>query len=269
MRFVYQESSKLNPTIKDVLKRIGTAIAEISDMLDEDYFLIDGMRHYLVLKKQELIPKNYIFIDSGYFGNFGRGVEYLRMVPNAMHPKNLEVKKGDIEAFLGDYDIKNETSYLDMFCAKPEFKNSRVALLIPPSRKYCRIEKIKAEAWVEAVTDSIIKKSFDSVHVRKKSSSRADRMVYNPIWKDLEGKRALICHSSITSIDAMLYGIPFADLGDGPVIHLSHSLENLKKSIPHSQDAVIDTFDRLLFYQCQIKDFESKLLEIMDFHQSL
>ena len=214
-------------------------------------------------------PQNYIFVDSGYLGNFRDKVKYTRMIPNAMHPPDYDVPRGEIFSFLRGYDKYYETEYLKMLENQYDYSAYNGAIIIPPSRKYCFLEEIDPVRWAQVVEYVEYSSYFDSFYVRKKSKDREERMLHNPIYNDMSEKSALICHSSIASVDALLYGMPFIDLGAGPLVHMSSNKKSLSRNKFHSQEQIVDALNKLLFYQCVPFTFKKKLLEIMHFYECL
>lgn len=268
MNFVYEELCVFNSNIKKALAEIGAKSIELELVNDNDFFIVNGMRHLLTIKKRKInMPKKYIFIDSGYFGNFGRSIKYIRIIPNALHPKYLDVPKGNIVDFLRAEDAIRKTKYVSILNKRRKFRRSNGGILIPPSKKYAALYGVDVQSWTDEVIANYNDEFSERLLIRTKERSREERMVINPIWNDLENKRFLICYSSLTSIDALMYGIPFIDLGNGPIMHLSSTKEDIDNGYMHDQEFIIDTFNSLLFYQCPSANFAEKLYEIMSFYK--
>lgn len=262
---------KFDLILSEEFKKAGIALYTGGPIGNDDYMLISGMRQMLFLRKKKVKFKNFLFLDTGYFGNFNGLLNTIRVIPNNLHPNSLNVPtEGDIQEFLHRYDQENETTYLDRLNADYSYQEFSTALIIPPSEKYCRYHKMDKEKWIQkTLKPKSFRKTFDDFEIRDKTKNKVERFHNNPITEAMKNKRALICYSSLTSIDAAILGLPFIDTGDGPIKSLSSSFKSIKMGLPVDKEKTIDAFNKLMFYQADLNSVGEKLLEIVDFHKEL
>lgn len=271
MKFCYREDSCFKVAVFEKFRKAGIRRISSLDERGQDYLLINGMKDFISIRKElGEIPSKYVFIDSGYIGNFKRTVGYIRVVPNGLHPVLSEKtpKKSSID-IIKNFDKNKNTSFYKIFKKKQNYKQYKTALLIPPSSKYCVLDGIFERDWTHETIKMIFKSGFSHTKVRWKNKCRIERMETNPIYNDFKGKKAMYCYSSLACIDALIFGIPFIDLGNGPLKHMSYTPSKIHNGEFINSEFIINEFDKLCFYQDSPKRLIDKLFEVVDFHESL
>lgn len=169
--------------------------------VDRKKLVLRGILKYKIMHKCLRDGIDFLYVDSGYFGN-NKGAKNLRgtkiwhrVVLNDLQHNNIIDRPGDRwESF----KIK----------LAPR-KYGRKIIVAAPDEKPCRYYGIDKDTWVAETVAEIKKHTDRPVIVRERAPKRIDRIETNPLSVVLANDvHALVTFNSVAGVEAIMQGVP-------------------------------------------------------------
>jgi hypothetical protein len=206
----------------------------------DSIFIVRGVTNNKYCRDIRKIGANYLYIDTGYFGNFnsyysdkaGWKKSFHRIVLNQMQMSTLVNRKKDRYKTTLDF-INRDLNLVESDFIKPWKKNGSRILICPPSNKVAAVFKIDNDEWIETTIKKIKKYSSRDIVIRRKPLSRSERTSDNPIQNVLDDDVfVLVTYNSIAATEAIMHGIPAVTLGMNAATAVSlNELKDIEKPI--------------------------------------
>lgn len=188
--------------------------------------------------------RDFYYIDTGYFGNFGKGKTYHRIVRNAMQYLGPIIDRPD------DRLSRTETKFVPFNSNKKKHKGSRI-LLCPPSEKAMRCGwGLDLQTWLDDTVATLRRYTDREIVIREKKI-RHERQLHDTIWEALaDDVYCLVTYNSIASVEALIAGKPIFALGPNVAHHLARNdLADIEHPYIPDDDEVRRFFRHLAYQQ--------------------
>ena len=188
--------------------------------------------------------RDFYYIDTGYFGNFGKGKTYHRIVRNAMQ------YLGPIQDRPDDRFNRTETRLKSFASNKKRDRGSRI-LLCPPSEKAMRCGwGLDLEQWLKDTISTLQYYTDREIVVREKKI-RHERQLHDTIWDAFaDDIYCVVTYNSIAAVEALIAGKPIFALGPNAAHHLArHDLADIENPLIPDDDQVRGFFCHLAYQQ--------------------
>lgn len=197
-----------------------------------------------LMKECEEKGKDYYYIDTGYFGNFGKAKTYHRITKNAMQYLGPVIDRPDDRFQTTGTKLRSFTS------EKKRYKGSRI-LLCPPSEKAMRCGwGLDLQQWLTETIDTIKQHTDREIVVREKGS-RTDRQITNTIEDALDDDiYCMVTYNSIAAVEALMYAKPVFALGPNAAHHFAkNDLSEIENPLIPDDEEVRKFFCHLAYCQ--------------------
>lgn len=181
--------------------------------------------------------RNFYYIDTGYFGNEGKGGKlYHRLTKNNLQYDGAIVERPDDRLKLTKIKVK-------------PYRPGTKILICPPSDKVMAIFNLPdASVWTNNIIKEIKKYTDRPIEVRLKPDSRSERVTTNTIYQAMEDTHCLVTYNSIAATEALLHGVSAITLGPNAASALCpNTLENID-NIEHPDEDLKYAFVKNLAY---------------------
>ena len=188
--------------------------------------------------------RDFYYIDTGYFGNFGKGKTYHRIVKNAMQHLGPIIDRPD------DRFLKTDTHLTSFATQKKKHRGSRI-LLCPPSEKAMRCGwGLNLQQWLDDTTKTLRNYTDREIVIREKKI-RHERQLHDTIWEALaDDVYCLVTYNSIASVEALIAGKPIFVLGPNVAHQLARTdLAEIENPLYPDDDEVRRFFCHLAYCQ--------------------
>lgn len=188
--------------------------------------------------------RDFYYIDTGYFGNFGKAKLYHRIVRNAM--QNL----GPIQDRPEDRFLLTGAQLVPFSNQKKKHKGSRI-LVCPPSEKAMRNGwGLDLQTWLHETVDTIRQHTDRKIVIREKKS-RTDRQLHDTMQDALaDDIYCVVTYNSIAAVEALMYGKPVFALGPNAAHHFAkHDLSEIEDPLIPDDGELRNFFCHLAYCQ--------------------
>ena len=226
-RFFYRKDN--DPVELKFAKAIGAKKLDRKDFEKnpENYkdavLILRGLRSRRILQIAGKNEIDYYYMDTGYFGNYGKGKIWHRIIKNNLHMDSITDRSKD----RFDYIIrtsKRNLLYPKAGLVKPWNKKGSKILLCPPTQKSFTYYGKDYDVWMKNTVGEIKKYTDREIVIREKPESRTARVIYNTIWRALdEDIWAVVTYNSIVAVEAVTHGIPAFCLGPNAASFVSRT----------------------------------------------
>lgn len=193
-----------------------------------------------IMKACEAQGRDYYYIDTGYFGNFGKAKLYHRITRNAMQHLGPIVDRPD------DRFQSTGTKLRSFSSTKKRHKGSRI-LLCPPSEKAMTCGwGLNLQDWITETVETIKQHTDREIVIREKGS-RTDRQITNTIEDALDDDiYCMVTYNSIAAVEALMYAKPVFALGPNAAHHFA------KTDLSEIENPLIPTDDEIYKFFCHL-----------------
>lgn len=200
---------------------------------------------------------DFLFIDTGYIGNFKDKVWHRIVKNNVLHSKINKTNFEKVKKF--NLFLKKNNIRKDAFIQNK--KNGDNILFCPITKKTAGYFNINKDDWTEDVLKKIKKRTDRKIIIREKPLKRSDRLNENSIYSDLEKNiHVLITFNSITAVESVLYGIPAIALGQNAASPVcSFSLDDIENPFFPDKKLKEAWFNGLLSHQFSKEEMKNGL----------
>lgn len=188
--------------------------------------------------------RDFYYIDTGYFGNYGKGKTYHRIVKNAMQHLGPIIDRPD------DRFLKTDTRLIPFGSQKKKHRGSRI-LILPPSEKAMRCGwGLDLQSWLDETVTEIQKHSDREILIREKRI-RHERQLHDTIWEALaDDVYCVVTYNSIAAVEALIAGKPIFALGPNAAHHFAkNNLAEIENPLIPDDDEVRRFFCHLAYCQ--------------------
>lgn len=188
--------------------------------------------------------RDFYYIDTGYFGNFGKGKTYHRIVKNAMQHLGPIIDRPE------DRFLMTNTSLIPFSSQKKKHRGSRI-LICPPSEKAMRCGwGLDLNAWLNATVAEISKHTDREIVIREKKI-RHERQTHDTIWEALaDDVYCVVTYNSIAAVEALIAGKPIFALGPNAAHHFAkNDLAEIENPLIPDDDEIRRFFCHLAYCQ--------------------
>lgn len=184
--------------------------------------------------------RDFYYIDTGYFGNYGKGKTYHRIVKNAMQYLGPVLDRPE------DRFLRTETKLISMRSTKKRHRGSRI-LLCPPSEKAMRCGwGLDLEEWLHE-TIANLRYYTDREIVTREKKIRHERQLHDTIWEALaDDIYCVVTYNSIAAIEALIAGKPIFALGPNAAHHLA------RDDLAYIEDPLLPEDDEVRRFFCHL-----------------
>lgn len=168
---------------------------------DKKSIVLRGILKYKIMHKCLQDAVDFLYIDSGYFGNATSEKNkqghklWHRIVKNDLQHKALVQRPAD------------RWEALKLKLGKRKF--GKKIIIAAPDDKPCRYYGIDREKWLQDTLTTIAAHTDRPVVVRERSPKRSDRVLKDPLSKVLnDDVHALVTFNSIAGVEAVMSGVP-------------------------------------------------------------
>lgn len=188
--------------------------------------------------------RDFYYIDTGYFGNFGKGKTYHRIVRNAMQYLGPIIDRPD------DRFLQTGTKLIPFNTKKQKHQGSRI-LLCPPSEKAMRNGwGLDLDTWLQETVATLQQHTDREIVIREKKI-RHERQLHDTIWDAFaDDIYCVVTYNSIAAVEALIAGKPIFALGPNAAHHFARSnLADIENPIIPDDDEVRHFFCHLAYCQ--------------------
>lgn len=188
--------------------------------------------------------RDFYYIDTGYFGNWGKGKTYHRIVKNAMQHLGPIIDRPD------DRFLRTNTNLVSFKSQKKKNKGSRI-LICPPSEKAMRCGwGLDLDQWLTSTMDQLSAHTDRQIIVREKKI-RHERQVHDTIWEALaDDVYCVVTYNSIAAVEALIAGKPVFALGPNAAHHFAcNDLAEIENPLIPDDEEVRRFFCHLAYCQ--------------------
>lgn len=188
--------------------------------------------------------RDFYYIDTGYFGNYGKGKTYHRIVRNAMQYLGPIIDRPE------DRFERTETKLTPFNTNKKKHKGSRI-LLCPPSEKAMRCGwGLDLQSWMDETINTLRKHTDREIVIREKKI-RHERQLHDTIWDAFaDDIYCVVTYNSIAAVEALIAGKPIFALGPNAAHHLARNdLAEIENPLIPDDDEVRRFFCHLAYQQ--------------------
>ena len=188
--------------------------------------------------------RDFYYIDTGYFGNYGKGKTYHRIVRNAMQ------YLGPIQDRPEDRFLRTETKLRSFASQKKRDRGSRI-LLCPPSEKAMRCGwGLDLAQWLQDTVSALRHYTDREIIIREKKI-RHERQLHDTIWDAFaDDVYCVVTYNSIAAVEALIAGKPIFALGPNAAHHLARDdLADIENPLLPDDDEVRRFFCHLAYQQ--------------------
>ena len=188
--------------------------------------------------------RDFYYIDTGYFGNYGKGKTYHRIVRNAMQYLGPIVDRPD------DRFARTETRLRSFQSNKKRDRGSRI-LLCPPSEKAMRCGwGLDIQTWLDETVKTLRYYTDREIVIREKRV-RTERVATDTIWEALaDDIYCLVTYNSIAAVEALIMGKPVFAMGPNAAHHLARTdLADIENPLMPDDEEVRRFFCHLAYQQ--------------------
>lgn len=180
---------------------------------------------------------DYIYIDTGYFGNYKSDVN-----PSGKKQWHRVTVNATQQLFISDCDNKRLEELANweprlLWQGWRKDLLDKPILIIPPGGKAGKWWAFDTLAWLESLTVKLKQQTKRPFVIRPKPS-RTDRVTENSIWDALDQAGLVIAHSSIAASEAILAGVPCCVLGENAAQAVSVPFEQIDNPVLHSANQI-------------------------------
>jgi hypothetical protein len=221
----------------------GFLVDDIAPVRADDHIIGGGWKGAQTTIQVLKIQRNSFWhLDGGWIRE-GPDGRYYRATRNGMVPKKLDGCSTDrLKTF-------NVT-------IKPWRKNGRHILVCPSSEVFGRAFGIDSKAWHDKLLASLRAITDRPVVVRPKPTDTSIGSSARPLAADLAGAWAVVVHTSVVGVQAVLEGIPvFCERSCGAAMVGSQDFNDIENPImPDNREEWISS---LVWQQFSLKEFRS------------
>jgi len=195
--------------------------------------------------------RDFYYIDTGYFGNYGKAKLYHRITRNAMQYLGPIVDRPDDR-----FRITN-TELIPFNTNKKKYKGSRI-LVCPPSEKAMSNGwGIDHDLWLQQTVETIKQHTDREIVIREKKI-RHERQLHDTIWAALQDDiYCMVTFNSIAAIEALCAGKPVFAMGPNAAHHFAKSdLSQIENPLIPDDEEIYKFFCHLAY--CQFTKAEMK-----------
>ena len=188
--------------------------------------------------------RDFYYIDTGYFGNYGKAKTWHRITKNAMQYLGPIIDRPD------DRFKQTETKLVPFRSGKKKYKGSRI-LVCPPSEKAMRNGwGLDLNEWLDE-TVATLKQHTDREIIIREKKIRHERQIHDTIEDALKDDiYCMVTYNSIAAIEALIYGKPVFALGPNAAHHFAkHDLSEIEDPLIPDDDEVYKFFCHLAYCQ--------------------
>lgn len=184
--------------------------------------------------------RDFYYIDTGYFGNFGKGKTFHRIVKNAMQHLGPIIDRPE------DRFLKTATNLTPFANQKKKNRGSKV-LILPPSEKAMRCGwGLDLAAWLDETVQTIQQHTDRPILIREKKI-RHERQLHDTIWAALaDDVYCVVTYNSIAAIEALIAGKPIFALGPNAAHHFA------KNNLAEIENPLIPDDDQIRRFFCHL-----------------
>lgn len=182
---------------------------------------------------------DYYNLDNPYLNNLTRyhfngyfDIDYIdnrwfyRITKNGMQLNSL-IDRDNKRFKLYQKTMKRKTGVSWSQVIKKWNNKGSDILICPPSKTSCKFYGINSDDWTKEVILKIKKVSNRKIRIREKPRKRETKFIKNTIYDVLDKNIfILVTYNSMTSIDAIIHGIPVLTLGENAAAPIS--LNNIR-----------------------------------------
>lgn len=229
-------------------------------------FFVRGITNNKYCNLIRKIGGNYLYIDTGYFGNLNQYYNsksinivsrklFHRIVLNDMQLNN--VVKSNSERYNKTLEfIKRDYNASENIFLKPWKKAGNKIIICPPSEKVCSVHHFNIDDWIENTVKKIKKYSDREIVIRKKPHGRTERFNNNPIQKLFDDDVfILVSYNSIAATEAIIHGIPILTLGKNAAFSMGlKKIKDIEKPIYPERKLWLNNLANEQFHIEEIQD---------------
>lgn len=169
--------------------------------VDRKKLVLRGILKYKIMQKCLHDKIDFLYVDSGYFGNHVgagnlRGVKlWHRIVLNDLQHNTI---------------IERPAERWESFRIKllPRKHGTKI-IVAAPDEKPCRYYGIDKDAWVAETVAELKKYTNRPIVIRERAPKRIDRVANDPLHKVLaDDVHALVTFNSVAGVEAVMQGVP-------------------------------------------------------------
>ena len=207
---------------------------------------------------------DYLYIDTGYFGNQNTK-QWHRIAYNNLQTLN-HLPKEEIEDRLSTefssleiYNVRTMRRDIVRWDLKErEYHDKKKILIVPPSQKVFNHFGGVAQKYTEQLIEKIKKLTNREIEIRAKLS-RSERIDYTLQDQLRKGKyHCIVTYNSIASLESITVGVPAVVLGPNAGGYLSETnLDNIEKPYWAGAEKIFNHIDYLKWCQFTVTEMKT------------
>lgn len=223
-----------------------------------DALVLRGIMKHKIIKRCWHDHRNFLYMDSGYFGN-GAGPQnphgwklWHRIVPNNLQHDAIVQRPAD------RWEQHQQS-------LKPWRSGSKI-LVAAPDEKPCIFYGIDLDQWINQTVTTIRQHTNRPIEIRTRNKNRQQRLA-DSFQQALEDVHAVVTFNSVAAVESVLHGVPVFVLAPCNAARPVANLDLSKIDTPWlpDRDLVHAWAHHLAYGQFHIDELKSgKAKEILD-----